>query len=713
MDTMDSHLPPNFITSQGLAAYSRGYSFPDHVLSMWVLEVMSVCLGKKLRQVVTYKQAPFITVDSELLTMADAILKQVAAKNLFDLKGVVAVVTGGGTGIGLMISTTLAANGADVYIIGPKQENLDRIAKVYNDAAPNNPVGQGLLYGVEGDVSVKSEATRLANVIGSKAGHVTVLFNNAGISRGATHPPKEATAEAYVKGFFDPLTQEDWNKTFNTNTVGPYWMTFAFLPLLEKWKRSSEPAAAKFCPAGHHDDQYEWMDKAAIAQATGSLAHELLPLSIRVNSIAPGVFATEMAGSQMTSPGTMDTLGKSRDPKELISSVGMQIPAGFTGTIRDVGSVALMLVTNWYINGETVLVDGGVKFPEASVVVLTLGIVYLVSLANHSSSLSSSMADAILDRLTANNIFDLHGVVAVVTGGGTGIGLMISTTLVANGATVYIIGPKQDDLDKIAKVYNDAAAQNNISGKLIGLEGDIRWKAEAKRLAEEIGKREKHVTVLFNNAGVLVGQYTKPEEATADAFVKGYFDTVTQEDFENSLHTNAIGPYWLSFAFLPLLEKWKNSELAKKFVPQIIMTSSMNGWTKASCNLRLSATMPGLTWILWQDSDTAGRSFPYMFSKSAIGHATSSLAHELLPLGIRLLNAHLFTLPYRCRRKGSIDELGQSHSNKLHPFKVPTEPAGSNRDVGSLALMLVSNWFINGETVLIDGGTLLVHASSY
>ncbi|KAA1476684.1 NAD(P)-binding protein [Dentipellis sp. KUC8613] len=303
------------------------------------------------------------------------------------------------------------------------------------------------------------------------------------------------------------------------------------------------------------------------------------------------------------------------------------------------------------------------------------------------------MADAILDRLTANNVFDLRGVVAVVTGGGTGIGLMISTTLVANGALVYIIGPKQEDLDKIAKVYNDAAAQKNISGKLIGIEGDVRWKAEAKRLAEEIGKREKHITVLFNNAGVLAGEYTKPEEATADAFVKGYFDTVTQEDFEKTFYTNAVGPYWLSFAFLPLLEKWKSSELAKKFVPQIIMTSSMNGWAK--------------------DSDIGGRAFPYMFSKSAIGHATSSLAHELLPLGIRVNGIAPGLFITEMSSTGTIDELGQSHRNKTHPFTIPTEPAGSNRDMGSLVLMLISNWFINGETVLIDGGTLLVHTSSY
>ena len=53
---------------------------------------------------------------------------------------------------------------------------------------------------------------------------------------------------------------------------------------------------------------------------------------------------------------------------------------------------------------------------------------------------------------------------------------MIATTLVANGATVYIIGPKQADLDKIAKVYNDAAHKISSMGKIYGLEGDVRQK---------------------------------------------------------------------------------------------------------------------------------------------------------------------------------------------------------------------------------------------
>ncbi|EIW54837.1 NAD-P-binding protein [Trametes versicolor FP-101664 SS1] len=313
------------------------------------------------------------------------------------------------------------------------------------------------------------------------------------------------------------------------------------------------------------------------------------------------------------------------------------------------------------------------------------------------------MADTALTSLTASNLFDLTGVVAVVTGGGSGIGLMIASTLLANGATVYIIGPKQADLDRVANVYNDAAEKASKPGKMYGIEGDIRLKSEALRLAEEVGKREKHITVLFNNAGVLSGSFKKPTVASADAFRTAYFDEVPESSFDDNLRTNAIGPYWLTFAFLPLLEKWKQNPEGARFAPQIVMTSSMNGWTK--------------------DPATAGSSFPYMYSKSAIGHATSSLAHELLPLGIRVNGIAPGLFITEMSAPGSADAIGQSRlpPDYVASFEVPvsrpvdpgTQRAGTNKDMGALVLFLVANWFVDGETVLIDGGTLLKHPSSY
>lgn len=96
-----------------------------------------------------------------------------------------------------------------------------------------------------------------------------------------------------------------------------------------------------------------------------------------------------------------------------------------------------------------------------------------------------------------------------------------------------------------------------------------------------------HTTQPNPTQSILEGSFAKPSSATAAAFREAYFDPITEEHFANSLHTNAVGPYWLTFAFLPLLEKWKLATesgqiqgLSRPFAPQVVMTSSMNGWTK-------------------------------------------------------------------------------------------------------------------------------------
>ncbi|KAF8830306.1 hypothetical protein HHX47_DHR2000455 [Lentinula edodes] len=212
---------------------------------------------------------------------------------------------------------------------------------------------------------------------------------------------------------------------------------------------------------------------------------------------------------------------------------------------------------------------------------------------------------------------------------------------VKNINALYIIGPKQADLDRICGIYNDASTnlKSGSGGKMYGLEGDISSKTEAKRLAEEVAKVQPYVTVLFNNAGIQAGQFVPPSEASAAAYVSAFFDKIEPQDFNNVLNTNAVGAYWLTFAFLPLLEKWKNSdeEVTKKFVPQM--------------------SLPG-------HSNEAG--------------------------------------------------IAVAPSDKKWGFEIPTvKTGGTKHDVGALALCLITNWFINGETVLIDGGTLLKHPSSY
>ncbi|GAA6010402.1 hypothetical protein JCM10207_005211 [Rhodosporidiobolus poonsookiae] len=300
-----------------------------------------------------------------------------------------------------------------------------------------------------------------------------------------------------------------------------------------------------------------------------------------------------------------------------------------------------------------------------------------------------------LTALNATQLYNLAGVVAVITGGSSGIGLMIASTLVANGAKVYIVGLDEDEVTRIADKYSALAREQGVRGSMVGLRGDCSNKAEAERIAGEVAKREKYITVLFNNAGIMGTQTVPQKEHTGEAYKAEYFK-LKDEEFQQVLAVNTIGPYFLSIAFLPLLTASKTSApYGDKFQPQIINTSSMNGWTK--------------------DPATGGHGYPYLLSKAAIGHLTSLLAHDFLPIGVRVnqIAPGWFVTGMSA---GGVGEWGQSDKQMEsddYGFKTPVGGSGSAKDIGSTALNLVVNRFINGESILVDGGTLLVHPSKY
>lgn len=104
----------------------------------------------------------------------------------------------------------------------------------------------------------------------------------------------------------------------------------------------------------------------------------------------------------------------------------------------------------------------------------------------------------------ASELFDCSHVTALVTGGGTGIGLMISQALVANGAKVYITGRRQEVLDKTVQLYNTGP------GSLHSIVGDVSSKEGAMKLAKEMEQREKGgFQLLVNNAGIARDDSTK------------------------------------------------------------------------------------------------------------------------------------------------------------------------------------------------------------
>lgn len=106
--------------------------------------------------------------------------------------------------------------------------------------------------------------------------------------------------------------------------------------------------------------------------------------------------------------------------------------------------------------------------------------------------------------LKAGALFDVSHLTAVVTGGATGIGLMITQALQSNGAKVYITGRRKEVLEKTKQLYSTGPGSIHI------LPGDVSQKDEAIRLAEEVSRQEPNgIHLLVNNAGIAEDDDTK------------------------------------------------------------------------------------------------------------------------------------------------------------------------------------------------------------
>jgi hypothetical protein len=131
-------------------------------------------------------------------------------------------------------------------------------------------------------------------------------------------------------------------------------------------------------------------------------------------------------------------------------------------------------------------------------------------LTNQAIRMSSSATPN--ELLNVNKLYDVSNYTAVVTGGGTGIGLMITQTLVANGAKVYITGRRGDALDKVVETYGKGA-----KGSIVALPPcDITNKDEIKSMVQEVEKNDKGIHLLVNNAGIAKDDTTKYSNGEPD-----------------------------------------------------------------------------------------------------------------------------------------------------------------------------------------------------
>ncbi|KAF7161876.1 hypothetical protein CNMCM6106_008992 [Aspergillus hiratsukae] len=287
------------------------------------------------------------------------------AATLFEVKGYVAVVTGASNGVGLMAAQTLAANGARVYIIGTREEILDTIGEKYSFNGQITPL-PGDTSTTDGIRGLAAELTR------AESKGINILINSAGVT---SEPRAKATSSDL--DFTDPdavsrwMTRDGadaWRIAYAGNVWSHHFLTAALLPLLVKGAKAApghsstvlNVASVAGVTKTHSQGQFAYSSsKAALIHLTREWAHTFVPLGVRVNCIAPGVFPNEI------------TMGRGDEDRRARreEDVGERLPAGRVGRESDIGSVVLYLCSKagTYINGQIINLDGGLllKSPGA------------------------------------------------------------------------------------------------------------------------------------------------------------------------------------------------------------------------------------------------------------------------------------------------------------------------------------------------------------
>ena len=257
----------------------------------------------------------------------------------FSFKGKVAVVTGGGTGIGRGIALEFAKAGADVVVAGRRLAPLEETVQEVKALGRRSFV-------VQTDVSQRPEVENMVQKAIEEFSVIDILVNNAGLQ---------------LKGSLLELNEDDWDKVVDINLKGCFLCSQAVgRRMVERGKGgniinvASINSIRPFLKSGPYCSA-----KAAVIMLTETLALELARSNIRVNAVAPGTVLTDMSEGE-----AKFWLGPD-DPeaiKKYFKQVETTIPMGRLGEPCEIAATVLFLVSDAssYITGQTIFVDGGI-----------------------------------------------------------------------------------------------------------------------------------------------------------------------------------------------------------------------------------------------------------------------------------------------------------------------------------------------------------------
>jgi gluconate 5-dehydrogenase len=249
-------------------------------------------------------------------------------RELFELGGQTALVTGASRGLGLQIATALGEMGAKVALCARSQEELERAAARLGDAGIE-------AFPVPCDLAKPDEVPPLVDRVLERFGQIDILVNNAGASWGG--PAEELALASWDKvmrlnaGSVLQLSQLAANRCFIPRRSG----NIIIIASIAALRTDARMKAVSY-----------YASKAAALQLTRALATEWGPLGIRVNAICPGFFPSKMSN------GLLQKIG---------DSVVAQTPLGRLGNDTDLMGAAVYLASaaSRHVTGQYIAVDGG------------------------------------------------------------------------------------------------------------------------------------------------------------------------------------------------------------------------------------------------------------------------------------------------------------------------------------------------------------------
>jgi len=239
-------------------------------------------------------------------------------------RGRVAIVTGGGRGIGRAIAVRLAEEGANLVISYRSNEGAaEETAQSVREAGVKCEL-------FKGDVSSPGDVEALFTGVSDAFGRVDILVNNAGITR---------------DNLMMRMKEEEFDEVLQTNLKGTYLCTRAALrPMVRaRWGRIVNLSSVVGLVGNAGQANYA-ASKAGIIGFTKSVAREVAQRGITVNAVAPGYVETELTGTL---------------PEKVKDQIRDQIPAGRFGGPEEVAEVVAFLADAGYVTGQTIAVDGG------------------------------------------------------------------------------------------------------------------------------------------------------------------------------------------------------------------------------------------------------------------------------------------------------------------------------------------------------------------